>query len=233
MKDKEFFDVFVDKYAAYQVYPDTEYRRIIVSTGILHEPRTMKVLEPGCGTGAFTIRLATAGFETTGLDISPLSIQAAQRLHTGRTNISFIAGDILKMPFPDESFDSIFCGAILHHLPDQLSLCADEFFRVLKPNGSVYFYEPNANNINAFIWYKILSYNRTTNERALDPDDVKNVFERHGFKDFRFSALKRIQHIYCYPQDSLFRKVMGISRKFINEYVFPNEFFSGCCRKIS
>ncbi|WP_146948583.1 class I SAM-dependent methyltransferase [Cyclobacterium qasimii] len=60
-------------------------------------------------------------------------------------NLQYITGDIesplaeVKMdihqiPFPDNSFDVVFCNHVLEHVADDLKACA-EINRVLKPNG--------------------------------------------------------------------------------------------------
>ncbi len=60
-------------------------------------------------------------------------------------NLEYITGDIespladVKMdihqiPFPDNSFDVVFCNHVLEHVADDLKACA-EINRVLKPNG--------------------------------------------------------------------------------------------------
>jgi len=42
--------------------------------------------------------------------------------------------DIHQIPFPDNSFDVVFCNHVLEHVADDLKACA-EINRVLKPNG--------------------------------------------------------------------------------------------------
>ena len=42
--------------------------------------------------------------------------------------------DVHEIPFPENTFDVIFCNHVLEHVEDDLKACA-EFNRVLKPNG--------------------------------------------------------------------------------------------------
>jgi SAM-dependent methyltransferase len=42
--------------------------------------------------------------------------------------------DVHDIPFPENSFDVVFCNHVLEHVTDDLKVCA-EFNRVLKPGG--------------------------------------------------------------------------------------------------
>ncbi len=231
MNDKEFFDILAQQYGIYEAYPDKEYSRIFDAAGILIEPRTSRMLDVGCGTGPYAARLAHAGFQVTGIDISGQSISAAKQRKNNGLNLDFVEGDILHMPFPDNSFDIAFCGAVLHHLPNQLAECAAELHRILTVSGKVFFFEPQAGNINAFLRYSLLSSNRTEEERALTPDEIRQVFERQGFHGFHYHSIQKIRHIYCHRDEGFIKKMFGLCRKLANEHVFPNSFFLGYCQK--
>jgi ubiquinone/menaquinone biosynthesis C-methylase UbiE len=46
-----------------------------------------------------------------------------------------------RLPFPDASFDALFCDDAINHLPDRARLFAD-WHRVLKPGGRLLFTDP-------------------------------------------------------------------------------------------
>jgi ubiquinone/menaquinone biosynthesis C-methylase UbiE len=105
----------------------------------------MHVLDCGCGPGNITIGLAAvvAPGEVVGIDIEPSQIdlartQAAQR---GCTNIRFDVGNVLQLPYPEATFDSVFGHTILMQFQDPLPVLA-EVCRVVKPGGVVGFREP-------------------------------------------------------------------------------------------
>jgi SAM-dependent methyltransferase len=52
-----------------------------------------------------------------------------------------IVGDVMDMPMPDDSYDAIFCLAILEHVPRPLD-AVRELRRVLKPGGTIFLYVP-------------------------------------------------------------------------------------------
>jgi SAM-dependent methyltransferase len=45
-----------------------------------------------------------------------------------------VLADIVKMPFPEDTFDAIICSEVFEHLPDPVA-AARELRRVLKPGG--------------------------------------------------------------------------------------------------
>lgn len=223
-KEKEFYELYVKKTGVYEVYPDYEYYRILASSGILNENRQNLVLDAGCGSGAFSIRLAKEGFKVIGIDLSEDLIRLAQTKTI--ENLQFHIGDILKIPFSNNYFDLIFCGAIIHHLPDKISDISKEFNRVLKSGGKIYFFEPYAFCINSFLWYNVLKINRTENEKALDPSRVGQNFIKNGFTKFHWDKIKRVEHV------SLSNSILEHIKRFASRYVIPNIFFVGSCEKL-
>ncbi|MFB3850362.1 MAG: methyltransferase domain-containing protein [Acidobacteriota bacterium] len=53
-----------------------------------------------------------------------------------RKAISFVRADLKKLPFPDESFDLVFCVGVLHHI-DKMEEALNEIWRVLKTKGKL------------------------------------------------------------------------------------------------
>ena len=227
MDDKEFFNRFAQKHGNYKVHPDTEYERIFQASGILNEPRNSRVLDAGCGSGAFSGFLSGYGFKVTGIDISDELVNIAAEINKEAV---FIAGDIFSAPFPDESFDSVFCGAVLHHFPDRLFECAAEFKRLLRPRGKVYFFEPYSFCVNSLLRYGIFEFNRTASERALDPSRVKTEFEKAGFREFNCQKLKAVRILYP-REESLPARMFSLFRSVVNHHIFPNMFFTGFAGK--
>jgi ubiquinone/menaquinone biosynthesis C-methylase UbiE len=94
------------------------------------------MLELGPGPGAATRWLRHRVARIVGVEVDP---EAAARLadELADTNVTIEVGDATRVPFADESFDSVGCFTMLHHLPtaqEQFrTLC--EAFRVLRPGG--------------------------------------------------------------------------------------------------
>jgi len=48
--------------------------------------------------------------------------------------VAAIVGDGMRLPFPDGSFDGVFCSNLMEHVPDPLAVI-DEIARVCRPGG--------------------------------------------------------------------------------------------------
>lgn len=103
------------------------------------------VLDAGCGTGLVTLGFYDAGFKpgaTVALDLSGGSLklameQFAKDKKTKTKNIVPVQGNVLHLPFDDESFDLVFSCGVLEYVPLDEGL--REMSRVLKSHGRLVF----------------------------------------------------------------------------------------------
>ncbi len=97
----------------------------------------LDVLEAGCAYGILSDLLDGLGANVTGFDISTWAISQAQ---TRYPILTFVEGDVLSAPFPNNSFDVIVAVGVLECLTDNAAMEAalQEAKRVLKPQGSLY-----------------------------------------------------------------------------------------------
>ena len=98
-----------------------------------------RALDLCCGTGDLALALARRGAEVTGVDFSPamLEIAEARRQRNFKSQISnlkFMPGDALQIPFPDASFDIVTVGYGLRNLTSWEKGVA-EMHRVAKPGA--------------------------------------------------------------------------------------------------
>lgn len=92
-----------------------------------------RALDVGCGTGAFSRRLAERFESVLGLDLSPQMIRLARERSHACPNLEFRVADVLAEALPDAHFDAIVTIATLHHLP--LPEILPRLARALKPGG--------------------------------------------------------------------------------------------------
>lgn len=87
---------------------------------LLNIPPGGRVLDIGCGTGAFVYCLAERGYQAVGVDFSSSMLRAARK-STREKSIEFVQGDVTKgLDFPDGSFDMVLSSYVLHGLSSEL-----------------------------------------------------------------------------------------------------------------
>ena len=79
------------------------------------------VLEVGCGTGAI-LRELTSPASLHGLDLDPASL-AECRIHAPA--VSLTRGDGHNLPYPDQSFDIVYCHFLLLWVHDPLQVISE------------------------------------------------------------------------------------------------------------
>lgn len=102
-------------------------------------------LDVGCGTGVLAGRLAASGYDMTGIDPSE-GMLGVMRSHT--PGVTAVHGSGTSLPFPADSFDVVFCVAVMHHVadPDDVHRTVAEMVRVAKPTGRVVIWDHNPRN---------------------------------------------------------------------------------------
>jgi 2-polyprenyl-6-hydroxyphenyl methylase/3-demethylubiquinone-9 3-methyltransferase len=105
---------------------------------IIPNKRWEKVLDAGCGLGVCTVSLSDMGNRVVGVDISPESLQAAERLtkRLGKGNVEFREANLMELPFEDESFDLILCWGVLMYVPSAEKVFS-ELVRCLRKDGTL------------------------------------------------------------------------------------------------
>jgi len=141
------------------------------------------VLDAACGAGYGTYYLAERAFEgkVYGLDISEAALAVAKRYYT-RSNIEYLRGDVLKLPFSDGSFDVVVSFETIEHVEDGDAFLA-EMRRVLKPDGLFICSTPN-------IEY---TFHPRFHVREYYPEEFFKLLERHFSKVQRFSQFESLE----------------------------------------
>jgi|SRR5699024_8985788 len=98
-----------------------------------------EALDVCTGTGDWAFSLATEVGQkgnVIGLDFSENMLEVAkEKLENERLNhVSFVHGDAMDLPFPDNSFDYVTIGFGLRNVPDYEQVLR-EMYRVVKPGG--------------------------------------------------------------------------------------------------
>jgi ubiquinone/menaquinone biosynthesis C-methylase UbiE len=161
-----------------------------------------RVLNVGCGTGGFDVVAEAAGVRAVGVDADAEAI-AICALKREKGGGAFVRAAAERLPFPDASFDVVYCFSAIEHV-ESVEATVAEMARVARPGGVIYVHTPNA-----WSWYeghyKLLwapflpnalgrGYLRLRGRpsaylatlRRLTPTALRRAFARAGLRDLRF-----------------------------------------------
>ncbi|MFW5897037.1 MAG: class I SAM-dependent methyltransferase [Bacillota bacterium] len=94
-----------------------------------------RVLDAGCGTGNFSLKLARRGCVVTGADISPdMLARARDKAAREGLTLRLVRADIASLPMPDDTYDSVYSMTAVEFVPN-LERAQREMMRVLRPGG--------------------------------------------------------------------------------------------------
>jgi demethylmenaquinone methyltransferase/2-methoxy-6-polyprenyl-1,4-benzoquinol methylase len=109
---------------------DRRWRRITVEQAVRPGDRA---LDACCGTGDLAIASRKRGASVVGLDFSERMLERAR---AKRGDVEWMRGDLLALPFENESFDAVTVGFGVRNVED-LPAALVEMRRVLRPGGRV------------------------------------------------------------------------------------------------
>ena len=155
------------------------------------DPTGKTALEVGSGGGILTEEICKMGFITTGIDPAEESLQtASNHAKAGGLNITYEKGSGEQLPYPDQSFDCVFCCDVLEHVRDLPKVIA-EIARVLKPNGVFIYDTLNRTFISKLVAIKIwqewkrwafMPANLHVWKMFIKPVEIKELLSANGFE---------------------------------------------------
>jgi len=148
-----------------------------------------KLLDVGCGGGLLAEEFARLGFEVTGIDPAPETVDTA-RAHAAISGLSidYWTGTGEHLPFADKSFDHVACCDVLEHV-DDVNRVIEEIARVLKPGGLFFYDTINRTLISKIAIIKVMQQWRSTAfaepnshvfEKFIKPTELTAFLLRHG-----------------------------------------------------
>jgi len=175
-------------------------QRFITFFNVFEENSTnkrLKILDIGCGTGAYDRMLANMGHEVIGVDYSEYVVHKAIEKSKGE-NIQYMISAGHYLPFKEGSFDVVACIGVLQYVENE-RVVISEIARVLKKNEGVLILI-TLNSLSITVFYKKVvnfflrgdAHREEINERRYNPFKLKRKL-----RDFGNS---KIRGIYIFPK---------------------------------
>ena len=168
------------------------------------------VVDVACGTGDVAFEIERAGVPlVTGLDYSSGMIAEAQRkAKKRRSEVNFLEGDAMDMPFEDEKASAATISFGMRNLPDY-SAGIKEMARIVKPGGKVICLEATPyhrpilkipfnfyfNHVLPIIGkvltgeYEAYKYLPDSVKNFPNPDELAETFREAGLVDVKYTLL--------------------------------------------
>lgn len=163
-----------------------ERMRFRKATRLARVPAGATVLDIGARDGGLRAFLP-AGVTYQGIDIAPEFARA-----------DVLIQDISKgIPFPDGSYDFVFCIEVLEHVPNPFGTLG-EIHRVLKPGGVLVLSVPNPYHVKEIIWNLLRIPDRQGHIYGWTRQTMARLGEMNGFR------LDRTGGTYLHPPIPMF-----------------------------
>ena len=176
---------------------------------------TDDVLECACGTGLLTKTIGGKCNSLIATDYSIKMLKITERKLNKYKNIKFECADITNLPYPNNSFDKVIAGNVIHLLNDPIK-AIQELDRVCKLNGKIII--PTYMNKNSV--GNVDNVSNSINKLGVDfkrkfnKEKYMSFFKDLGYQDVRYiectgripcmvAVIKKSSHCYSSTNCSL------------------------------
>jgi len=144
----------------------------------LRTARRGELLDVGCAEGYFLYLAQKAGYQVTGLDFNPVSLEIARKLLEVSTVYQYSVEE-LGDRFPGRQFDVVTVFEVLEHLADP-SQTVRSIHKLLKPGGKLFLSVPGNRRWPAFFHPEV---DAPPHHLTLWTEEaLKKLLERAGFR---------------------------------------------------
>lgn len=172
-------------------------------------------LGSGAGNDCFVAHaLVGENGRVTGLDFTDEMLLKAERIlkNLGYQNVSFVKGDIERIPLPDNEYDVVLSNCVLNLVPDK-HRAFSEIYRVLKPDGHFCISDVVLRGMLPEKLRKDAEMYAGCVAGAIDMDRYLEIIRQAGFKKIRIHKQKDI----ALPVELLSKYVTGDELKKFKE----------------
>jgi ubiquinone/menaquinone biosynthesis C-methylase UbiE len=163
-----------------------QYRSVVRD---LADRRPGRILDWGCGFGQLTALLRAERLDAVAFDFDPEVDEATIRPLERYPEIkAHVSPDPVRLPFSDESFDTVLSCGVLEHVHDP-DASLEEIHRILKPGGTFFV----TNLPNRFSYTERIArvlgryyHGKLPDDRVYTKRTAYDLLTRHGFELLEF-----------------------------------------------
>lgn len=173
----------------YSGYLSKYHRRQNPVIDLLKRHNVHYVCDAACGYGAYSLMLASNGFQVEGFDISPTSVEVTKELlkRYGIDSSNYKVASVLNTGY-EEIFNAVVACSVLDHLYEEDAKKAlDELLRIVKKDGIV-----------------VVSFD------GIDEDYVETAHEVTADGSFLYSEGKRSGMVFHYYSDEKLKRWLNL-----------------------
>ena len=146
------------------------------------------VLECACGTGLLSTVIAGKCQHLTATDFAPKMLKRAEKNCAAYGNVLFRQANILSLEFPDNRFDKVVAGNVIHLLDEPLK-ALKELDRVCRPGGMLiiptYMNRNQKGETGGFV--SVIGKAGADFKRQFTVESYKQFFLEAGYDDVKIS----------------------------------------------
>lgn len=140
---------------------------LITEVAKIIKPGARNILDLGCGAGNYTLKMLSKipNLHCTLIDLSKFMLDKAfERVSKETTNtVTILQGDMRSLELPENHFDIILAGAVLHHLRDEKDwkFVFTKLYNILNNGGCLMIADlitQDTQLVNEFIWGRYGDY---------------------------------------------------------------------------
>jgi 2-polyprenyl-3-methyl-5-hydroxy-6-metoxy-1,4-benzoquinol methylase len=116
--------------------------RLDITSMYLAKKRSGRLLDVGCGNGAFLDRMRSSGWNVQGVEVDHKAARVAEEVFS----VPVFVGTLEEAGHPNTTFDAITMNHVIEHVHDPIALL-QECHRILKPGGDLIVVTPNVRSL--------------------------------------------------------------------------------------
>src|SRR5262245_11354215 len=172
-------------FAEMPAHSNEEANRLLIDMARINPEAT--VLDVACGPGLVACPLAEVARHVTGIDLTPAMIEQAKARQRakGLTNLTWLVGDAVPLPFPDAAFSVGVSRYSFHHFLAPESVLA-EMVRACSPGGRVAVIDVfTSSPEQAEAYNRVEKLRDPSHVRALPLEELTGLCHDAGLRDTR------------------------------------------------